>query len=90
VWYFARSEFEGTAATVPAMYDGKYVLVPMEPRRENNLKNPAVQEPVELVVRRHPVWAQLEDAILYALQPFMEARAAVLRALDAIQPVSSA
>jgi hypothetical protein len=72
------------------MYDGVYVLVPMEPRRDNDLKNPQVEEAAELVVREHPLWAKLEDAIFYALQPFVEARAAVVRALDALQPLSSA
>jgi hypothetical protein len=54
----------------------------MEPRRENNLKEaPAAPTPEEDIAE-HPVWVKLRSAIMLALLPFAEARAAVVLAVD--------
>ena len=70
------------------MYDGRYVLVPMEPRRENNLKEAPASAPIEDIAD-HPMWARLREVLMRALMPFAEARAAVVLALEAMQPVNS-
>jgi hypothetical protein len=70
------------------MYDGKYVLVPMEPRRDNNLKEAPTRATSD-DIREHPVWVRLRDAIMRALIPFAEARAAVVLALDEAIPAAS-
>jgi hypothetical protein len=67
------------------VYDDLYVLEPTEPRRENNLVNaPAVED-----IADHPMWQRLREAILRALMPFAEARAAVVSALSKALAVSS-
>ena len=85
--------FEGAAGRVVAasekdMYDGKYVLVPMEPRRENNLKE-APERATNDDIRGHPMWVRLRDTIMRALTPFAEARAALVLALDEAVPATS-
>jgi hypothetical protein len=71
------------------MYDGVYVMVPMEARRDNYKKGPAREAATELMVREHPLWLRLQETIMNALRPFAEARAAVLLALEQTQPVNS-
>jgi hypothetical protein len=69
------------------MWSYFYLLVPIEPRRDDNLKEAPAEDAGERM-REHPMWIRLEDAIVRALEPFMEARLAVSRALDAVQPVN--
>jgi hypothetical protein len=72
------------------MYDDVYVLVPIEPRRDDYKTEPAREETPELIVRQHPLWLRLQETIMTALRPFAEARAAVLLALEQAQPVNCA
>jgi hypothetical protein len=47
----------------------EYVLEPMEPRRDNDLKEappPANDEKFE----DHPMWLRVQDMLVRALQPF--------------------
>ena len=69
-------------------YENYYVLVPMEPRLDSDLKEapaPANDEKFE----DHPMWLRIQDMLVRALQPFAEARAAVLLGLDELFPASS-
>ena len=70
------------------MYDDLYVLVPMVPQRPNNLKEPPAP-PAADDIAEHPVWLRIRTAIMMALQPFAEARAAVVVALDRALPANS-
>ena len=70
------------------MYDDLYVLEPTEPRRENNLTNePASTD--EDKFENHPMWVRIQDVLRKALEPFAEARAAVLLGLDELFAASS-
>ena len=71
---------------------GEYftTLDAMTPRRDGC--SPAASEATPAPassVRLDPMWSRLEDTILRALLPFAEARAAVVIALDSMQPVNS-
>ena len=66
----------------------KYGLTAMEPRRDEKLKKTEVEDAGDRL-REHPMWMRLEDTIMNALRPFVEARAAVLLALQQAQPVNS-
>ena len=64
------------------------VLVPMEPRRENNLKE-APASVADVVFEEHPMWVRVQDVLRERLQPFAEARAAVILGLSALFAVNS-
>ena len=69
------------------MYDGVYELEPIEPRRDHNLKQEATSPGGNL--EEHPMWVRLRTAMMMALQPFAEAREAVVLALDQAFAVNS-
>jgi hypothetical protein len=69
-------------------YENYYVLVPMEPRRDNDLKE-APSRATDEKFEDHPMWIRVQDMLVRALQPFAEARAAVLLGLDELFPASS-
>jgi hypothetical protein len=71
------------------MLDYFYELVPIAPRRDNNLKDTAGEGAGPERMCEHPMWMRLEDLVIRALEPFMEARIAAARALDEAQPVNS-
>ena len=68
-------------------YENYYMLVPMEPRRDNDLKGPSPANDEKF--EDHPTWLRVQDMLVRALQPFAEARAAVLLGLDELFPASS-
>ena len=70
-------------------YEDFYVLLPMEPQRDNDLK----ESPPRVSDEKfddHPMWLGVMDVLVRALQPFAEAREAVLRGLDELFAGSSA
>ena len=71
-------------------YENYYVLTPMEPRRDNDLKESPSRAPVpDEKFEEHPMWLRIRDVVERALQPFAEARTAVLLGLDELFPASS-
>ena len=69
-------------------YDNYYVMGPMEPRRDGDSKE-APSRAADDKFEDHPMWVRVLDLLTRALQPFEEARTAVLLGLDELFLASS-
>jgi hypothetical protein len=71
-------------------YENFYVLVPMEPRRDSDLKEAPPGATENDKFEDHPKWVEIQYVLMRALRPFAEAREAVVLGLGELFEGSSA